>query len=172
MYRDEKQQLVSAPARLSSPGSPVAGGPLQLVPHPQSIGHGGLVQGQEQDLSPGRQLRHQAEQGGLGAPQTLQEPGVVGEGVDHQAPPHRSGLVGELSGQGRDPERGGEVSRLGRGGDPRTGVFPGPQRHRVVSGVREMMLSLGQAHPLPRCPRMSSGHMSCHNKEEAQQSGA
>lgn len=111
------------------PRSPLHGRPVQLVPHPQSITDRGVVQGQEEHLGAVGQVLHQAAQGRLGAPQALQEPGLVGEGVDDERSPQDTRLVAELSIQSPDHKRVGDVSRL-RPADPE--AFSGSQTEGVV----------------------------------------
>lgn len=130
---------------------------LQLLSHPQNISGRGLVQGQNQDLGAVRETSDQTGQGRLGAPQTLQEAGLVGEGVEDQRPVLGSGLVGECPVQSRDSERGRGVARL----RPVSGLRAGS-----VVMERPVRTSV-QLDSVPRWPRFRQ--TSCHDDEEQEQ---
>lgn len=153
------EQLLTPRGAALPPRSPAHHGPLQLLSHPQNIGDRRVVQGQNQDVRGVRETFHQAGQGRLGAPQDLQEGGLVGEGVDEQRPLQGSGLVGELPVQSRDRERGRGVARLRAGSRLRTGGFSG-----VVIRDPGGLVFFGQCDPSPLrylpffCPNNEEEH--------------
>lgn len=143
--------------------SPAHRDPLQLISHPQNISGRGLVQGQNQNLGTVRETFDQTGQGRLGAPQTLQEAGLVGEGVDDQRPFLGSGLVGERPVQSRDSERSRGVARLRPVSGLRAGFYTVVMERSPERPVRALV----QFDSVPRCPRFCQ--TSCHNDEEQEQ---
>lgn len=144
--------------------SPGNRGALQLLSHPQNIRGRRLVQGQNQNLGAVRETLDQAAQGRLGAPQTLQEAGLVGEGVDDQRPVQGSGLVGERPVQSRDRERSRDVARLRPGSGLRAGLSA-----VVVGRTPERPVQLPvQVQSVPRYPRLVCRTSRLNDEEQKQ----
>lgn len=135
------------------------GDPLHLVPHPQSITGRGVVQGQEEHLGTLGQVLHQAGQRRLGAPQALQKPRLIGEGVDDERSPQSAWLVGELPIQSSDRKRVREVPWLR---PVRHGGFTRSQHDRVALKLGGRFISNHFRFP------HSFGHVSCQNNQEPQ----
>lgn len=142
--------------------APVRGGDsVHLLLHPKGVAIRRIVQGQEEHLGAVGQLVHQAAQGRLGAPETLQEARFVCERVDEDGPLLGAGLVAELPVQGAHPEGAGGVARLW---PVRHGRFTGTQRQRVALNLPRQ---LGPDHF--RFPFGFTSHWSSQNNEEPQQ---
>lgn len=147
-----------APPHLCAPVP--GGGPVHLLLHPKRVTVRRIVQGQEEHLGAIGQLVHQATQGRLRAPETLQEARLVGERMDEDGPLLGGGLVAELPVQCAHSEGAGGVARLR---PVRRGRFTGAQRQRVALNLRGQ---LGPDHF--RFPFGFAGHWSSQKNEEPQ----